>query len=381
MTPEALTQRHPVVLVAGGTGGHVFPAEALAAELRARGHTLALFTDQRGVAWSGALGNVATHAIRAGRVSGVSLMGRLRGIADLALGGLQSRRLLARLQPSVVVGFGGYASVSAMMAASTIGVPTVIHEQNALIGRANRLLAPRVTAIATSFTEVERLRAEDAPKVVFTGNPVRKAVRVLREPPFTLPDRSKKLNLLVTGGSQGATVFSRILPNAIANLPREVRDRIGLAQQCRKEDIEKVRAAYAAIGFKADLAPFFADLAERLGQAHLVICRSGASTCAELTTAGRPAVLVPYPHAADDHQMANARALEAAGGAEVIPESDFTADLLAARLKLMVEQPGHLGSMAEAARSVGHADAAGNLAMLVEGLVEMQFNAPGRAAA
>lgn len=381
MTPEAITQRHPVVLVAGGTGGHVFPAEALAAELRSRGHTLALFTDQRGVAWSGALGNVVTHSIRAGRVSGVSLIGRLRGMADLALGGLQSRRLLARLQPSMVVGFGGYASVSAMMAASTIGVPTVIHEQNALIGRANRLLAPRVTAIATSFPEVERLRAEDEPKTVFTGNPVREAVRTLRDMPFSLPDRGAKLNLLVTGGSQGATVFSRIVPDAIANLTQEARARINLAQQCRKEDIEDVRAAYAAIGLKVDLAPFFDDLAERLGQAHLVICRSGASTCAELTTAGRPAVLVPYPHAADDHQMANARAVETAGGAEVIPESDFTADLLAARLKLMIEQPGHLGSMAGAARNAGHADAAGNLALLVEGLVEMQFSEPGRAAA
>lgn len=381
MTPEILSQRHPIVLVAGGTGGHVFPAEALAAELRARGHTLALFTDQRGVAWSGELGGVSTHAIRASRITGVSLMGRLRGVADLALGGLQSRRLLARLQPSVVVGFGGYTSVSAMMAAATIEVPTIVHEQNALLGRANRLLAPRVTAIATSFPEIRRLRAEDAAKVVFTGNPVREALRALRDRAYALPENGKPINLLVTGGSQGASVFSRIVPEAVARLPEAVRARISLSQQCRKEDIEAARAAYAAIGFKADLAPFFSDLADRLSRAHLVICRSGASTCAELTTAGRPAILVPYPHAADDHQSVNARALEAAGGAEVVPEPDFTPDLLAARLKLMVEQPGRLNSMAASAHAAGHADAAGNLAILVEGMVSLQSSTSGRAAA
>ncbi len=372
-----LTQRHPIVLVAGGTGGHVFPAEALAAALRARGHTLALLTDRRGVAWSGALGGVATHAVRAGRVTGVSLMGRIRGVADLALGGLQSHRLLARLRPSAVIGFGGYAAVSPMLAAASLGVPTVLHEQNALMGRANRLLAPRVTAIATSFAAVERLRAEDAPKVVLTGNPVRDAVRAMRDAPYAPPARGGPVELLVTGGSQGAAVFSRVVPAAIARLPEAIRARLSLSQQCRPEDIDGVRGAYAAAGFRAELAPFFTDLAARLARAHLVICRAGASTCAELTAAGRPALLVPYPHAADDHQSVNARVLAAAGAAEAVPEGDLTPDLLAARLKLLVEQPGHLAAMARAARAAGHADAAGNLAILVEGMVALRLPGDG----
>ena len=381
MSPENLSHRHPIVLVAGGTGGHVFPAEALAGELRERGYTLALFTDRRGAAWSGALGDVDTHAIRAGRVSGVGILHRLRGMAELALGGLQSRRLLSRLRPSVVVGFGGYASVPAMIAASSLSVPTVVHEQNALLGRANRLLAPRVSAIATSFATVARLRAEDASKVVLTGNPVREAVRALRDQPYPEPERGGTINILVTGGSQGASVFSRVVPDAIARLPEEIRARINLSQQCRSEDIDLVRSAYGAMDFMAQVATFFSDLADRLARAHLVICRSGASTCAELTTAGRPAILVPYPHAADDHQTHNARALAEAGGAELVAEPDFTPELLAARLKLMIEQPGRLAAMAAAAHRVGHADAAGNLAILVTGLVPVQFRSSGRAAA
>ncbi len=383
MSPENLSHRHPIVLVAGGTGGHVFPAEALAGALRRAGYTLALFTDRRGTTWSGALGDVDTHAIHAGRVSGVSMFGRVKGVFELALGALQSRALLSRLQPSVVVGFGGYPSVPAMLAASNLGVPTVIHEQNALIGRANRLLAPRVAAIATSFPKVARLRAEDELKVVLTGNPVREAVQALREQPYAEPGRGEDIRILVTGGSQGASVFARVVPEALGRLPEELRARLSVAQQARPEDVDHVRAAYAERTIAATVEPFIENLAQRLGAAHVVICRAGASTCAELTCAGRPALLVPYPSAADDHQTANARAVAAGGGAEVLAEPDFTPESLAARLKLLFGQPGRLSAMATAAQASGHKDAAGNLALLVANLVPVQFRAGngGKAAA
>ncbi|MFM2128903.1 MAG: undecaprenyldiphospho-muramoylpentapeptide beta-N-acetylglucosaminyltransferase [Pseudomonadota bacterium] len=381
MSPENLSHRHPIVLVAGGTGGHVFPAESLATELRERGYTLALFTDSRGKAWSGALGGVDTHAIRAGRVSGVSLLGKIRGAAELALGGLQSRKLLSRLRPSVVVGFGGYASVPAMLAATSLAVPTVVHEQNALLGRANRLLAPRVTAIATSFAEVQRIREADRAKVVLTGNPVREAVRSLRDVPYSEPRRGAPLHLLVTGGSQGASVFARVVPEAIARLPDDLRVRIHVTQQARPEDLEQVRASYARMNQTAEVESFFTDLAARLGRAHLVVCRAGASTCAEITCAGRPAILVPYPSAADDHQTANARAVAASGGAELVAEPAFSPETLAARLKLMIEQPGRLTQMAAAARAAGHKDAAANLAILVMNLVPVHLRNGGKEAA
>jgi UDP-N-acetylglucosamine--N-acetylmuramyl-(pentapeptide) pyrophosphoryl-undecaprenol N-acetylglucosamine transferase len=373
------TQINPIVLVTGGTGGHVFPAEALAGELRAQGHTLALLTDNRGAAWTGALDDIATHAIRAGRVTGVALSQRLKGMVDLALGGLQSRKLLRRLAPSVVIGFGGYTTVPAIMAAASLRLPTIIHEQNALLGRANRLLAPRAAAIATSFPETRRLRDEDRHKVVHTGNPVRAQVQELRARPYVEPGRGGEIHLLVTGGSQGARLFSKIVPNSLARLADDTRRRIRLSQQCRPEDLDEVRAAYQHMDLKAEVAPFFDDLARRLDQAHLVVCRAGASTIAELTTAGRPSILVPYAHAADDHQTYNAQAVADGGGAELIAEAHFTPEILAARLKLMVAQPGTLDAMAAAARDAGQKDAAGNLARLVVGLIAAGGN--GREAA
>lgn len=382
MVAPKTSQLNPIVLVAGGTGGHVFPAEALASELRARGYTLALLSDHRGTAWAGGLDDVATHTIRAGRVSGVALGQRIRGAMDLAFGGLQSRRLLRRLAPSVVIGFGGYVTVPAILAAATLRLPTIVHEQNALLGRANRLLAPRATAIATSFAEIQRLRDEDRNKVVFTGNPVRAAIRELRDRPYHEPGRGGEIRLLVTGGSQGARIFSKVVPEALARIADDLRRRIRLCQQCRPEDLEEVRAAYGQMDFDVQVAPFFDDLARRLGDAHLVICRAGASTVAELTTAGRPSILVPFAHAADDHQTCNARAVADGGGAELVPEADFSAELLAARLKLILGQPGALDAMAAAARKSGQKDAAGNLARLVVSLIGAGgINGDGRKAA
>jgi UDP-N-acetylglucosamine--N-acetylmuramyl-(pentapeptide) pyrophosphoryl-undecaprenol N-acetylglucosamine transferase len=259
--------------------------------------------------------------------------------------------------------------VPPLLAAASLGIPTVIHEQNAHLGRANRLLAPRVGAIATAFAEVSGMKPEDRKKAVMTGNPVRAPVRALRDQPYPQLALDGPINLLITGGSQGATVFSDVVPATLARLPDALRKRLRVSQQARAEDIERARAAYAKTDIKVELAPFFSDLPQRLAHAHLVICRSGASTIAELTTAGRPSILVPYPHAMDDHQTANARAIEASGAAIVLPQPDFTPETLAARLKLLFAQPPTLARMAQYALDYGQRDAAANLATLVIGLL------------
>jgi UDP-N-acetylglucosamine--N-acetylmuramyl-(pentapeptide) pyrophosphoryl-undecaprenol N-acetylglucosamine transferase len=364
---QAESQRHPIVLAAGGTGGHVFPAEALAEALRARGYTLALFTDKRGEAYKGELGQLPTHRISASRISG-GWVNRARGALSLIAGAAQSRRLFRALKPSVVVGFGGYPSIPAMWAATGLRIPTVIHEQNALMGRANRLLASRVTAIATSFPEVTGIKPADRAKVVMTGNPVRGAVRALRDTSYVAPGPQEPIRILVTGGSQGASVFATVVPQALERLPDEIRLRLDVSQQARPEDLDGVRAAYAKSGIRAEIAPFFADMAARLAATHLFIGRAGASTIAEIACAGRPAILVPYPHDADDHQTANARALEAVNAAILMPQGEFDADTLASRLKLLLGYPPNLARLAETAKALGTADAAGNLAILVAGL-------------
>ncbi|MBF0333432.1 MAG: undecaprenyldiphospho-muramoylpentapeptide beta-N-acetylglucosaminyltransferase [Alphaproteobacteria bacterium] len=347
-----------IVLAAGGTGGHVFPAEALAAELLSRGLRLALVTDKRGQAYGGTLGSLETHRISAGGVAGRGLASRARGLAELAWGALQAGPLLRRLKPAAVVGFGGYASLPTMFAASRSGLPTLIHEQNAVLGRANRLLAGRVGRVATCYANVLHMPAEA--RIVQTGMPVRPAVAAMRDAPYERPDGA--LRLLVLGGSQGARVLSEVLPAAIALLPEDLRARLEIGQQCRPEDIEGARAAYAALGMAPTLETFFRDVPERLAAAHLVVARAGASTVAELTALGRPAILVPYPHAIDDHQTANAHALDECGGGWLMPQPAFTPEALAARLRSLFEQPDTLVKAAACARAAGRPDAALRLA-------------------
>ncbi|HZB93208.1 MAG TPA: undecaprenyldiphospho-muramoylpentapeptide beta-N-acetylglucosaminyltransferase, partial [Stellaceae bacterium] len=317
-----------IVLAAGGTGGHLFPAEALARELMGRGCRIALVTDRRGQAFGDKLPGVALHRIRAGRF-GTGLVSKVVGIAELALGTLEAGRLLRSLAPAAAVGFGGYPSVPTMLAAARQNLPTVIHEQNAILGRANRLLAPRVRRIATAFPELGGMREADRARVVLTGNPVRPAIAALRGAPYRAPEEDGAFDILILGGSQGARALSQVVPAAFALMPEALRRRLRVTQQARAEDLEGVRRAHRASGVAAELAPFFNDVPERLARAHLVISRAGASTMAELAMVGRPAILVPYPHAADDHQTANARALEKAGGAWVVPQAEFTAAALA----------------------------------------------------
>lgn len=366
-----------IVLAAGGTAGHVFPAEALGRELLGRGCRVALITDQRGGARGEFLAGADTYRIKAGGLAGKGIAARLRGGLDLALGTWQARRLLARLKPAAVIGFGGYASVPTMVAASLGGHCTALHEQNAVLGRANRVLAGRVKRIATSFSDCQFVPRAD--RVVHTGMPVRAAVLAMRERPYVPPVEDGTIRLMVVGGSQGARVFSEVVPAAIGLLPESLRRRLAIVQQCRPEDLDAATAAYRAGGIAADLKSFFDDIPERLAAAHLLIARSGASTVAEMLAVGRPAILVPYPHAIDDHQSFNAHAVAEAGGGWLMPQDGFTAPALAARLESLLAVPATLERAAAAARAVGRPDAAVRLADMVMELMNCGGDAqPGR---
>ncbi|MBC8338132.1 MAG: undecaprenyldiphospho-muramoylpentapeptide beta-N-acetylglucosaminyltransferase [Rhodospirillales bacterium] len=366
-----------VVLAAGGTGGHMFPAQALAAELAERGCRLALVTDRRGDAWQDASGAVETHRIRAGGLAGKSFVARLQSGPELAIGTWQARGLLKRLQPDAVIGFGGYASVPTMMAASFGGYHTAIHEQNAVLGRANRLLASRVECIGTSFEKAEGLPDNGAVRIVHTGMPVRPSVFEVRGRPYPALDSDGPISLLVLGGSQGARVFSDVVPSALALLDEDLRGRLRVAQQCRTEDLERVESFYRDLGIDADLRTFFDDVPDRLTEAHLVVCRSGASTVAEVLVVGRPAIMVPYPHAIDDHQTRNAHAIDEAGAGWLMPEDAFTPAGLAARLDSLFGLPAILEKAASAARDAAAVDAVGRLADMVFTLLPSNGNGDG----
>ncbi|MGB0670807.1 MAG: undecaprenyldiphospho-muramoylpentapeptide beta-N-acetylglucosaminyltransferase [Rhodospirillales bacterium] len=359
-----------VILTAGGTGGHVFPAEALAAELLGRGHRLGLVTDMRGAAYKGTLGDITTWRVRAGGILGRGVVAKMRSVAELLIGSIQARGILRVQKPAAVVGFGGYASVPAMWAATQLGLPSLIHEQNAVLGRANRLLAKRVGAIATSFEETAAVPGEAVGRVTRTGMPVRPAIQAVAGAPYQAPIADGPFRLLVIGGSQGAHVFSTVIPEALSRLPRVLLDRLELTQQCRPEDLDDARTAYDKLGIRAELASFFADVPARLEKAHLVIARAGASTMAELTTLGRPAILVPYPFAVDDHQSANAHALDETGGGWLIESDHFTPETLASRLESLIGSAQALSKAAACAAAVGRPKAAAHLADLVESLME-----------
>jgi UDP-N-acetylglucosamine--N-acetylmuramyl-(pentapeptide) pyrophosphoryl-undecaprenol N-acetylglucosamine transferase len=323
-----------------------------------------LFTDRRGDAYGGTLGALESRTIPAGGLAGKGVAARARSLAELALGLLQARRLLKTLAPRAVVGFGGYASVPTVLAATAGGIRTVVHEQNAVLGRANRLLAGRVDRIATSFAEVAAVPPRAAGKIVHTGMPVRPAFAGAQE--YVPPATDGEIRLLVLGGSQGARIFGEVVPAAVARLDPALRRRLVISQQCRAEGLAAADAAYRQLQVTVDLAPFFDDVPQRLAAAHLVIARAGASTVAELTALGRPAILIPYPFAIDDHQSANARALAATGAAWVLPQQGFDADSLAARLtELFAGDGANLSKAAAAARAAGCPDAAARLADVV----------------
>ena len=353
----------PILLAAGGTGGHVFPAEALAAELAARGHALAFVTDTRGKGFGAAMQDVPLYRIPAGTPTGRNLGGKLMAGLDILRGFLAAWRLIKRLRPVAAIGFGGYPALPLMLAATQLRLPSLIHEQNAVLGRVNRLLAGRVDAIALSFAETRFL--PQAAQANVTGNPVRPAIlQAAAKASYDAP--LGEIDLLILGGSQGARVLSDAVPAALAALPDDLRRRLRVTQQCRTEDLERVRAAYATSGIQAETASFFSDVAERMTRAHLLISRAGASTTAEIAAIGRPSLLVPYAYATDDHQTANAQALVNAGAAVLVSQADFTAQRVASEVAALLSAPGRLAAMAQAARGLGRLHAAAALADLVE---------------
>jgi len=354
-----------IILAAGGTGGHMVPAHALAAELKARGHGVMLVTDDRGAKYPGLFKDVPVHILPAGRLGGGPI-GLLKALGSVIKGRRQARALYREHRPDAVVGFGGYPAFPALLAAHGASVPTVLHEQNAVLGRVNRWLAGGAKAIATSYAEVERLRDACRHKTVLVGNPVREAVVRLGELPFPPFDDSAPLKILVTGGSQGATILGSVVPEGLGLLPSSLRLRLQIVQQCRGDDIEAVRARYAELGIPAELLTYIVDMPSRLGDAHLIIARAGASTIAELTAAGRPAILIPLPIATDDHQTVNVREMMRAGGARMIVQRDFSPATLAAQVEAIASDPQALANAAERALSVGRPHATRDLADLVE---------------
>lgn len=358
-------QARHIMLAAGGTGGHIYPAYALAAELLARGHEISLITDKRGKAWPGVPQDVAVHVIDAGdsRGGGFGIIKMLHGVYQ---GMKQARALYRSRRVHVVVGFGGYPALPAVLAARVSKTPYCLHEQNAVLGRVNRFMAGKATAIAVSWAKTAKLKKPYRKKTVLTGNPVRPNILELRQEPYPLVSRDSLLRVLVLGGSQGARILSKIIPEAVRLLPPGLQRRLQITQQCRPEDIERVREIYAQESIAAELATFIEDIEDRLRWAHLVISRAGASTSSELAAAGRPAIFVPFAAAKDDHQSANAAEMQNAEGAIVLEEKAFTAINLAKHLQRLATAPSQLIDMAEGARGVGRPMATQHLANMVE---------------
>lgn len=354
-----------IMLAAGGTGGHMVPAHALAAELTSRGIGVALITDERGARIPGLFDGVPVHVLPAGRLGGGPL-GWIKALGAVVRGRRQARSLYREFRPDAVVGFGGYPAFPALLAASASNIPTILHEQNAVLGRVNRLLAGEAAAIATAYPEVARLKAAHQSKVVLVGNPVRESVKRLGEAPLPPFDEVAPLKILVTGGSQGASILGTVVPAGLGALEPGIRHRLQVVQQCRPDDVVAVREAYVSLKIPAELMTYITDMPAKLADAHLVIARAGASTIAELTAAGRPAILVPLPSATDDHQTANAREMAKAGGARMIAQDDFTPDMLAKQIEALAHDPEALANAAARSLSVGRPNAASDLADLVE---------------
>lgn len=368
MNSEARTgaSRH-FVLAAGGTGGHLIPAFALATELEARGHHVALITDERGANIPGKPDGLTAHVLPAGRF-GKNPLQWIKGVRAVLEGRNMALRLFESFEPSAVVGFGGYPALPALLAATSAGIPSIVHEQNAVLGRVNRLLAARVDAIATSYADVDRLKPKFAEKVHLVGNPVREEVLALRDEDFPAFTEDGLLRVLVTGGSQGASVLADIVPDGLAMLPQGLRERLQVTQQCRSEDVDRVRERYQRHDIPAELGTYFEDMHERLADTHLFIGRAGASTIAELTAVGRPAILVPLPIATDDHQAANTREIVKAGGARMIRQAKFEPKELAKQIQAMAQNPASLANAAHAAWNCGRPKATKDLADLVESM-------------
>lgn len=363
-----MQRRFTIILAAGGTGGHVIPAQAVAVELSRRGHTPILVTDPRGLRYKDMFPGIGVMELKVSPASGSLVAAPLR-FFKMLFAIVKAVRILRRARPCGVVGFGGYPSLPTGLAARMLGIPVCLHEQNAVFGRTNRLLSRFAAAVALSYPETQRLKKNLHAYVAVTGNPVRQAITALRHQPYAAPQLDGPFNLLVIGGSQGAQVLSDVVPAALSALPPALQQRLKVVQQCRDDDMLRVRASYAAAGIGAYTATFLNDLPQRLAMAHLVIARAGASTITELAIAGRPSVLVPLPTATDDHQWANAQELAAAGGAWLVRQKDFTPAALAKIIQTVARNPDRLQAASKAARKAGRTQAAAAVADLAEQMV------------
>jgi len=358
----------PIALAAGGTGGHMFPAEALAQELKRRGRRVLLVTDARGMRYAENFPADEQFQISAATPSIGGPVAKAFAAVSVAQGLLTSLREFRKRKPGFAVGFGGYPSLPAMKAAAFTGVPYGVHEQNGVLGRANRMLVKGAAFAAHAFPVLEK--CPEGVNKVEVGNPVRDAVRVLADSVLPSVEANAPLNILIFGGSQGAAIFSATPARAIAALPDDVRARVNVVHQARETDIEAVRAAYGNAGVNCEVAPFFTDLPQRMAASHLVISRAGASSVTELSVIGRASILVPLAIAMDDHQTGNARVLSEANAALVLPENRFNEEALGAALSTLLANPARLKTMAEAARGRIKRGAASALADLVEGICD-----------
>ena len=356
------------VVAAGGTGGHMFPAEALARELIDRGWQVVLASDARGAAYAEHFPAIERLSLEAATFKAGDPIGMARAAIKIATGVMQARKAFKRLKPWAVIGFGGYPSFPALTAALGRKDVTLIHEQNSVLGRSNRKLAAKVDAVACAFPVLRLAPTELEGRVQVVGNPVRPDIRALYDQPY--PPIDKTIRILITGGSQGAKILSETVPQALALLPMSIRITLEVEQQTRAEQVEMAKKIYADAEINAEIAPFFSNMAERLGRAHLVIGRSGASTVCELAVAGKPSILIPLKIAADDHQTYNAEVLREAKAAIVLKEDDVTPERLAAEIRELIEASAMLPMRAGAAKSVARPDAAKDLADLVERTVK-----------
>lgn len=373
------TQKPLIVVAAGGTGGHMVPAHAVAERLRAKGFDVALMTDERGLRYPGLFEGVPRHVLASGTLNG-GVAGKVKALRNILAGTGEAHRAMQRRRPAVVVGFGGYPALPALLAAISLRIPVAIHEQNAVLGRVNRMLARFATLIATSFRQTQRLKPALTERTVLTGNPVRQDILALRDLPYPEFSETSAFRILVVGGSQGAKILADVVPAAIDLLPPELKRRVRITQQCREADLETVRDLYARARVAAECSAYITDMADKLRLTHLVIARAGASTLSELTAVGRPSILVPLPTAMDDHQTANARDVADAGGARLIPQAEFTPEALAGAIRSWAETPVRLLDAAAKARAAGQPEAAEHLAQLISRIAESTSTQGGETA-
>jgi len=363
MTSENTGNKGTVLLAAGGTGGHLFPAEALAHELKKRGYSIALATDARADRFAGDFPADHKSIITSATIGSKNPIELLKTFWKLFSGYRQSAKLISDLKPVAAVGFGGYPTLPPLIGASRKGVPCLVHEQNAILGRANRMLAKRVKGIAVGFAQVG---TRPATPIVETGNPIRPIVETVMDQPYALREKDGKFRLVIFGGSQGARFFSEILPEGLRNIAQVHRQKLSILQQAREEDAAALKAAYHELEIEAEVAPFFKNMPKEIANAHFVMARAGASSVTELAVIGRPSLLIPLPGSLDGDQAANAISMADAQGAFVVKQQDLTGERLGEILTTAINDPVEMQTMAKAAKKTGIPDAAQRLADCVE---------------